>query len=505
MNKLYIFLVLLLMINKVSYTQNLFYKTYGHYGNPSLSLVSFDKSIFMTSQGNSILIALKTDSLGNKLWSKEIKIPNSSSIILGGISQSMDSGYLILANIRITSISSRYLTVIKIDSSGNFLWSRSYYSISTNNANDIIRNKDNGFMIIGSGCNGNSFVIKCDQNGDIIWQKQYTMNGTGTPGNIASHDFNHFVISGYNNFDLTFFKIDTLGNLFWHTFITINNLGICTFSLKPANDGGYIATGQVRYDTTIYSNYAYIAKIKFDGNLNWLRVYSGSNETIGRDVIETSDNKILMVGGNSFPPYLKAFVIITNQFGNVESANYETLNNFSEYHSINIFSESKLLVSGVNYKSFISMADNNLESHCNNSSFDVLQLNPVTSKTFVSYTPSVLTFKDTSLLLSYSDKFLFIDSMCQNTSILETTNFKNEIKIFPNPFTEQAIIQTNKSFQNVTLTIYNSFGQQIKQINNIYGESIVLHRDNLPMGIYYFYLSDGNINFDSGKFLIIDY
>src|SRR5262249_9089830 len=61
--------------------------------------------------------------------------------------------------------------------------------------------------------------------------------------------------------------------------------------------------------------------------------------------------------------------------------------------------------------------------------------------------------------------------------------------IYPNPFSDETIISTDRSFKDATLAIYNSFGEKVKQINNISGETIMLFRDHLPGGLYFIQLT----------------
>jgi hypothetical protein len=81
---------------------------------------------------------------------------------------------------------------------------------------------------------------------------------------------------------------------------------------------------------------------------------------------------------------------------------------------------------------------------------------------------------------------------------------ENHISVFPNPFNRQTNLQTDTYFKNATLTLYNSFGQHIKQINNITGQTVPLQRGNLPSGLYHFRLTQDNQIIATGKFVITD-
>ncbi len=79
-----------------------------------------------------------------------------------------------------------------------------------------------------------------------------------------------------------------------------------------------------------------------------------------------------------------------------------------------------------------------------------------------------------------------------------------ETFICPNPFSSLTILQTSNILENATLNVYNLFGQQIKHIDNLYGHSIVLYRDNLPSGIYFISLKQDNKILFRNKLVISD-
>jgi hypothetical protein len=74
---------------------------------------------------------------------------------------------------------------------------------------------------------------------------------------------------------------------------------------------------------------------------------------------------------------------------------------------------------------------------------------------------------------------------CGLTSINELSKNGTKLSISPNPFSSSTTLHTDKVFENATLIVYNSLGQQVKQIKNINGQTITLQRDNLPSGLYF--------------------
>ena len=78
------------------------------------------------------------------------------------------------------------------------------------------------------------------------------------------------------------------------------------------------------------------------------------------------------------------------------------------------------------------------------------------------------------------------------------------INIYPNPFSAQTTLQTENLFKGATLTVYNSFGQQVKQLKNISGHTITLHRENLPSGLYLIQLTQDSKVITADKLVITD-
>lgn len=88
---------------------------------------------------------------------------------------------------------------------------------------------------------------------------------------------------------------------------------------------------------------------------------------------------------------------------------------------------------------------------------------------------------------------------------VKNIHFSESIIISPNPFSTQTTLQTENSFRNATLTVYNSFGQKVKEERNISGNEIIFSRNNLPSGLYFIRLTENDKFFATEKLIITDY
>jgi hypothetical protein len=90
-----------------------------------------------------------------------------------------------------------------------------------------------------------------------------------------------------------------------------------------------------------------------------------------------------------------------------------------------------------------------------------------------------------------------------SVGIVESVNTFS-LKIYPNPFSRQTIFQTSEFLQDATLTIYNLYGQMVKQIGGLSGQTITFNRDDLQSGIYFIQLMQDNKLLSKDKLLISD-
>jgi hypothetical protein len=66
----------------------------------------------------------------------------------------------------------------------------------------------------------------------------------------------------------------------------------------------------------------------------------------------------------------------------------------------------------------------------------------------------------------------------------------NQLAIYPNPFTYQTTVDfANPGKKRHTLAIFNVQGQLVQTKKDILTDQIIIHRQNLPEGLYFIYLS----------------
>ena len=126
-------------------------------GNYTDSINHYEYQLFIT----------KTDSIGDTLW---MKIYGDTSNLENGycVRQTNDGGYIISGQKNIGGNLSALKYLIRTDSLGDTLWSRTYKS---GRAYSVEQTKDGGFIVAST--NGYFHVMKTDPNGVVLWEKSY--------------------------------------------------------------------------------------------------------------------------------------------------------------------------------------------------------------------------------------------------------------------------------------------------------------------------------------------
>lgn len=110
--------------------------------------------------------------------------------------------------------------------------------------------------------------------------------------------------------------------------------------------------------------------------------------------------------------------------------------------------------------------------------------------------PSSAAYRDT-MVIKYLECYNGISSVNENA-------LQKQISIYPNPFSTKTILQSDIYLTNATLTLYNVYGQAVKQIKNISGQTINLLRDDLRIGIYFLHLTQDEKTIAKEKLIITD-
>ena len=237
-----------------------------------------------------------------------------------------NDGYIICGSTASYGAGSFDAWVIKIDNSGNEIWSQTYGGIEADFAHSIIETSEGNFIFFGSsasyGAGSNDvWLVKLDSTGNMLWEQTFGGNGTDETFSGQQTSDGGYIMAGYTNsfgagqLDVYLIKTDLNGNLEWsQTFGGVGNDE--TFSVCETDDNGFIIAGSTQ--SFGLGSYDYwVIKTDNSGNIEWNQTYGTVSEEYLKSIIQTTSGDFIIYGDTyDITHHLKAYKI--DSIGNVE-------------------------------------------------------------------------------------------------------------------------------------------------------------------------------------------
>jgi len=463
--------ICLLLYSTSSFSQITFQKVYGDSLESPRCITQTSDGGYIVSgytesynPGNTDLYIIKTDSLGDTLWTKTYG--SQSGPVWGGyIRQTSDGGYIIYAPTNGSCL-------LRIDSIGSILWTKTFSNLYSSNRSSVQQTSDQGFIVAGSS-GGDACLIKTDLAGDTMWVKKYGGNGiTAETADVVqqTEDGGYIFCGGTGSFgagglDAYLVKTDSIGDTLWtKAYGSVDDEN--AFYVQLTDDGGYIFTGYAR--DSLSNTDIYLVKTNGTGDTLWTKTYSGNGLEEGKYVQQTSDGGYAVFGHMGGSPCL----LKVDSVGNIV---WKTLyySNFGDGYSAQQTNDSGYVLTGNtyepvtgNYKYYIIKTNSEGKSGCNEYWSTVGFLSPTATQ--VSNTLTVVSSASINLSITVSEigHGGTVDVLCMSTGINDHEPAQKGITLFPNPAMDELTIALSPTYRT-------SSGKTSLIICNLSGEKII--------------------------------
>ena len=504
--------------------------------------------------GSGDIYLIKTDSSGNTLWTKIFG--TSEQEFCGSVIQTTDGGYCIAGSTGNVVGGNSDVYLIKTDTNGDSIWTKKFGGNNNDFAYSLQQTIDGGYIISGTTYNSNSqyddvYLIKTNNAGVASWTKTFDESGHVNGNSVSQTGDSGYVIGGTTAGNFYALKVDSNGTKQWSKQIDAGGDDRC-FSIIRSSDNGFVMAGYSR----IYPSDADVLIVKLDGNGNslWSKKFGGIQwdessmiqPTMGGGFIivgrtesygaGSSDIYLIKTDCNNFP-MVNISTSDTTEFCQGDSVSATFFANILTGVTYQWIKDDSVLIGATSY-SYVATEEGDYKltvtdsNGCSNVSSNSINISvyPFPAK------PQIIQYGDTlnagyffvtyqwylndSIIpgatsptyiitqsgiykvelawgcKSISDEFYAVVSGI--SSIVQQLS----ITIYPNPFNSSATLRLGKNIKDVTLTVYNLYGQTVKQIKNISGQTITLYRDNLPGGLYFIRLTQDNKIITADKLVI---
>jgi hypothetical protein len=211
----------------------------------------------------------KITSKGDIIWTK--KIEGTAY----GITPTTDGNFIIAG-----------FSTIKITPNGEMLWTKTFGEMHA-----IKPTWDGNFIIAGTDPNRNLNILKIDSKGNTLWTKTIYTDTQGVANAIAPADKGNFIIAAYlstGNRSVCFLKITQDGDILWTKRYGENSYYDVVSAISPTRDGNFIAVGYAMESE-------YILKIKPDGDTLWTKTIK-QDDRYAYGIAPTNDGRFIIAG-----------------------------------------------------------------------------------------------------------------------------------------------------------------------------------------------------------------
>lgn len=329
------FIVLSFLTIVPSYGQDLVWSTNyggkfneeGHAGiSTTDNCVAIIGSTYSHGAGEFDFYLLKINSAGDTVWCKTY---GGADTEYGyDIKQTDDDGYILIGSTQTYGRGEGDVYLVRTDSFGNKIWDKTYGGTAHDEGWSIEITSDKGFIICGTtnsygAGTSDLYLIKTDSLGDTLWTR--TFGGPAGESGLAVKqlaDQSYIAIGSTGSFGpgyscLYAVKADANGDSLWAKTFGGTSADFGS-DVEIAFDGGLLFSGTTAsYGAGFYD--AYLVKTDPDGNFLWDQTYGGAKEDRAYSVQLTMDGGCILAGikEGSRSRLMDIFVIKTDPLGNV--------------------------------------------------------------------------------------------------------------------------------------------------------------------------------------------
>ncbi|MCX2718627.1 hypothetical protein [Lentiprolixibacter aurantiacus] len=213
----------------------------------------------------------------------------------------------------------------KIDASGNLEW-RSYYGGTNNDrAHAVVQADDGGFVMAGfsesddfditsSRGSYDFWVVKISSTGELVWERSFGGSGIEIAYDIAKTKTNSYLITGHtfstdqdvasNNgeADSWLIHLSDEGNLIWEQTYGGSSFD-AAHSVKVISENQILIAGNAKSNglgqiPNAGENDMWLAKTDLQGQLIWQMTFGGSALDLAFDAVEDREQSLILVGSS---------------------------------------------------------------------------------------------------------------------------------------------------------------------------------------------------------------
>jgi len=251
---------------------------------------------------------LKFNAKGKVQWQKVYGGPDDDRA--RSVQQTSDGGFVVTGYTYSFGAGKSDILVLKLDSLGNIEWQKTYGGEGDDRAPRIGQTADDGFIVLGFtdsfGAGKTDFwVLKLDSSGNIQWQKTYGTDAAEIGYSIVPASDGGFALTGWTGSwprsDIVVMKLTESGDVQWKGAYGGGGMDH-SFFIEQTRDGSFAVAGATNVFVSAdripgkFQSDWWIFELAGARNIKWQKNYGGSSPEEAWCVRQTADGGFIAVG-----------------------------------------------------------------------------------------------------------------------------------------------------------------------------------------------------------------
>jgi len=313
-----------------------------------------DNSTVATSDGNFAICGNNSDEItvlkinkeGKELWRNDFSIFNSDEI--SSIAESINGDIFLCGDTKRNSSNPKSkILIVKLNSIGDTIWSKTYGGENNDFGKNIISTSDGNILFsaktesFGATSFGDIYLAKINTDGDTLWTNTYPDQDQEIPFHLLETQNNQYLITGTNQDsssprEVYLLRVNENGEQLWDKKIgpATNKWGLCSIELS---NGNLMTCG---YSTDNGKSKLLVINTNNVGDINWEREYNHENISVrGESMVENEDNSITILGNLQDNVEMEFGAIILKINSSGDEISWNNLTNPTDANGSNILKE----------------------------------------------------------------------------------------------------------------------------------------------------------------------
>ncbi len=194
---------------------------------------------------------LKFDTNGDTVWTRTYC--GAGRAYGSSVQQTADSGYIVAGTTWAPWPANDLVYLVKTNARGDTMWTGTYGATNYSHGNSVQRTTDGGYIVAGSVRSSLSgydvYLVKTDSLGDTLWTRTFGGDSEDMGRSVCQSADGGYVITGYTksfgagSYDFYLVKADSSGDTVWTRACGGASVDDAN-SVQQTADGGYIIAGE---------------------------------------------------------------------------------------------------------------------------------------------------------------------------------------------------------------------------------------------------------------------